>query len=179
MGPKSKPKSANNESTSNDSREINMERFAYDVFVSIFIRLGVTDFPPFHRKRNHYKNNTTLKSVSAEVLLHQFSHRDEFMEAFKILSNMHSSSNIEDFANCVYYVLKEANAEAFNYVPVSVLFALHAELFLYFQSQNISVDFVELPRSWYKIYTRDIFKFVKDDISEITKDLCSQTSRME
>ncbi|GFY74354.1 hypothetical protein TNIN_268461 [Trichonephila inaurata madagascariensis] len=171
MGPKSKPKSSNNESTSSDSCEINMERFAYDVFVSIFIRLGVTDFPPFDGKRNHYKNNTILKSISAEVLFDQFYFRDEFMEAFKLVSNMCSSSNFEDFANYVYDGLKVSDADAQNYVPDTVftLFFLHAELFLYFQSQNISVDFVELHRSWCKIYTRDIFKFVKDDISEITK----------
>ncbi|GFY45722.1 hypothetical protein TNIN_383191 [Trichonephila inaurata madagascariensis] len=95
MGPKSKPKSANNESTSSDSCEINMERFAYGVFVSIFIRLGVTDFPPFHRKRNHYKNSEILKSVAIEVLCYQFHHRDEFLEVIKIPSSRHSFSNFD------------------------------------------------------------------------------------
>ncbi|GFW09014.1 hypothetical protein TNCV_3475601 [Trichonephila clavipes] len=165
------PKSANNESTSSDSREINMERFAYDVFVSIFIRLGVRDFPPFDRKPNRYENSRILKYVSTEVLCYQFNYRDQFMEVFKIPNSRHPFNNIEEFANFVNDAIKESDTYATDYPPdmVFTIFAMHAELYLYFQSENKNVDFAELPRSWYNIYTKDISKFIKDDISEITK----------
>ncbi|GFW09018.1 hypothetical protein TNCV_806951 [Trichonephila clavipes] len=166
------PKSANNESTSSDSREINMERFAYDVFVSIFIRLGVTDFPPFDRKSNLYENSRILKYVSTEVLWFQFYYRDDFIETFKILSSRHSFSNMEEFTKVVYDRLKECDPNVAKYPTnmVFALFAVHAELYLYFQSQNITVDFLEMPRSWYKFYTEDISKSMKHDISKITEN---------
>ncbi|GFW09017.1 hypothetical protein TNCV_3475631 [Trichonephila clavipes] len=172
MGPKCKPRSVNNESTSSDSCEINMERFAYDVFVSIFIRLGVTDFPPFNRDKNYYENFFVLNAVSSEVLWYQFYYRDEFIEAFKILSSRHSFSNMEEFTKVVYDRLKECDPDTAKDTSsiALALFAVHAELYLYFQSQNITVDFLEMPRSWYKFYTEDISKSMKHDISKITEN---------
>ncbi|GFQ82147.1 hypothetical protein TNCT_446491 [Trichonephila clavata] len=173
MGPKSKQRIARNKSISSDPRKIRMERFAYDVFVSIFIQLGATDFPECDQELNHYKNSTILKCVSAEVLCRQFYFREEFMETFTADYNIRSFSSMEDFTIFVNDTVNKSGAYGTSNPPEMVfsLFAVHVELFLFLQSRNISVNFAELPRSWYRIYTRDIFKFLKDDIYELIRGL--------
>lgn len=172
MQAKNKPGGALDGSSLSNPHEINMERFAYDVFVSVFIHLKVTEFPKSDCKPNHYDNSSILSCVSAEVLCRQLYYRDEWMEIFKTLSNRYSFNNIDDFTEIVNSTLKETQTYDLSSLTsmIYILFSVHAELFLFLQSQNKRTNLADLPRSWYKIYTRDISEIFKDDVSQLAKN---------
>ncbi|GFY74355.1 hypothetical protein TNIN_268471 [Trichonephila inaurata madagascariensis] len=151
-----------------------MERFVYDVFVKTCTRVGVTEFPESEYSLNPCEIDEIVRCVSIQVLSYQLSWRDEWKGIFGTIVDNYS---YEDISEIVDHTLSEN--EVYKSDPaqkIKILFAVHVELFLFFHSLKKSINFEELPRSWYKIYTRDISRDFKDNISLLavnkdTKDL--------
>ncbi|GFX09816.1 hypothetical protein TNCV_654151 [Trichonephila clavipes] len=157
-----------------------MERFAYDVFVRTCIRVGVTEFPESEYSLNPCEIDEILWCVSIQVLSYQLSWRDEWKGIFRTILDKVTFKDTKD----IKYIIKIVDHtlienEVYKSNPaqkIKILFAVHVELFLFFHSLKKSRSFEELPRSWYKIYTRDISRVYKDNISLLavnkhTKDL--------
>lgn len=164
-----KVRGARNRSALNNPHKINMERFAYDIFNSVFIRLGNTEFPESEHSVNFYKDPMILNWVSMQVLSFQLLLRDKWKEIFSTLINKYSFRKIDHFIKAVDLALNETDEYRGELtLRVKILFSVHIELFLFLQSQKKRTNFAELLRAWYKIYTRDISRTFKDDISVLS-----------
>ncbi|GFT56004.1 hypothetical protein NPIL_636621 [Nephila pilipes] len=165
MESKNKCGGAGNQGTFINPSDINMERFGYDVFYSVFIRFGVEKFPESYCDPIDYKDSTILNGITEDVICKLLYYRDEWMNIFEAFARWRSFDNIDDFKSMARLSLRGTRFDEGDTIEkIHILFSIHVELYLFLESRNKRARLEELPRSWYALYTQEIMGTLKGEI---------------
>ncbi|GFS78270.1 hypothetical protein NPIL_299431 [Nephila pilipes] len=156
--------------TSSNPFKLNLKRFAYDVFASVFIRLGVAHFPETELRPNHYNDSTVLSQMSTVVLGHQIFQRDAWRQIFKSNFDPYSLCYFRGITEYVWRTLKrtEEHKTKDPQWMFEALFSVHIELYFYLKFRNKPLCLEELPESWCRLYS-EYLSDTHGDISEFIK----------